>query len=131
MLVKSISSLDYVVLHCRDVQAARKFYRHVMRLPIAYERADWIQFQVGVSALVLRSLDGGFRARRVEGSAVQLGFRIRYDEVDAYYEQLKAAGVEVLEPPSDQGWGRRTLFFVDPEGNLLEIYADLPMERGG
>jgi catechol 2,3-dioxygenase-like lactoylglutathione lyase family enzyme len=129
--MKSISWLGYVVLHCRDIQAARRFYRHVMGLPIAYERADWIQFQVGASGLVLRPLDGELRDQRAERPTVQLGIRVRYEEINACYEELKAGGVEVLEPPSDQGWGHRTLFFADPEGNLLEIYADLPMERGG
>jgi catechol 2,3-dioxygenase-like lactoylglutathione lyase family enzyme len=28
-------------------------------------------------------------------------------------------------PPTDQPWGHRTLFFRDPDGNVLEIYADI------
>jgi len=131
MSLKSISWLGYVVLQCQDIQATRKFYRDVMGLPIAYERADWIQFQVGATGLVLRPLDGGLRDRRAERPTVQLGFRFRYDEITACYEDLKARGVEMLEPPSDQGWGHCTLFFRDPEGNLVEIYAELPMQRGG
>lgn len=27
--------------------------------------------------------------------------------------------------PKDQPWGHRTVFFRDPDGNILEIYADL------
>ena len=131
MALETISWLGYVVLHCRDLEAARSFYCHVMGLPIAYERADWIQFRVGDSGLVLRPLDGGLGDRRAKRAAVQLGIRVRYDEINACYEELKARGVEVLETPSDQGWGHRTLFFADPEGNLLEMYADLPGERGG
>jgi catechol 2,3-dioxygenase-like lactoylglutathione lyase family enzyme len=30
-----------------------------------------------------------------------------------------------VAPATDQPWGHRTLFFRDPDGNLLEIYADL------
>lgn len=131
MSLKSISSLGYVVLPCRDIQAARRFYRDVLGLPIAYERADWIQIQIGATALVLRPIDGVFDARSIEAPAVQLGFRVRYDEVDVCYQELNARGVKVLKPPSDQGWGHRTLFFADPEGNLLEVYAELPKERGG
>jgi catechol 2,3-dioxygenase-like lactoylglutathione lyase family enzyme len=131
MFQKTISWFGYVVLHCRDLQAARTFYHHVMGLPIAYERADWVQFQIGGTGLVLRPLDGGPHDRRVEQSTVQLGLRVRYEEINECYEELTARGVEVLKPPNDQGWGHRTLFFVDPEGNLLEIYADLPTERVG
>jgi catechol 2,3-dioxygenase-like lactoylglutathione lyase family enzyme len=30
-----------------------------------------------------------------------------------------------VSPPTDRPWGHRTLFFRDPDGNILEIYADL------
>ncbi len=130
MSLEAIASLDYVVLACRDLQAARRFYREVMGFRIAYERADWIRFQIGATALALRPLDGAFAGRRVEGPAVQLAFRVDYDAVDLCHEDLKARGVAVLDPPADQDWGHRTLFFADPEGNVLEIYAELPGERG-
>lgn len=130
MALKTVSWLGYVVLHCRNLQAARRFYHHVMGLPIACERAGWIQFQVGDTGLVLRPLDEKLSDGRAGRPAVQLGIRVRYDQIHACYEELKARGVEVLEPPSDQGWGHRTLFFADPEGNLLEMYADLPRGRG-
>jgi len=29
------------------------------------------------------------------------------------------------ETPQDQPWGHRTLFFRDPDGNVLEIYAEI------
>jgi hypothetical protein len=34
-------------------------------------------------------------------------------------------GVDVLSPPTDQAFGHRTLFFRDPDGNLLEVFADI------
>ena len=92
MSLKSISSLGYVVLPCRDIQALRRFYRDLMGLPIAYERADWIQFQVGATALALRPLDEGLRDRRAERPTVQLGTlrlaigpnRGRQDQLDEF-----------------------------------------------
>ena len=130
MSLKTIASLDYVVLPCRNLQAARRFYREVMGFSIAYERADWIRFQIGTTALALRPLDGAFRDRRVEGPGVQLAFCVAHDDIDACHQELKARGVEVLDPPRDQAWGHRTLYFTDPEGNVLEIYAELPEGRG-
>jgi len=35
------------------------------------------------------------------------------------------AGVALVGEATDQPWGHRTLFFRDPDGNVLEIYADL------
>ena len=34
-------------------------------------------------------------------------------------------GVEIADPPVDQLRGHRTVYFFDPEGNLLEIYAEI------
>ncbi len=126
MPLKSISRVDYVVLPCRDLQRARRFYRDIMGFAIEYERADWVKFQVGATALALRPDDGPFAGRRVEGPAVQLAFQVGYDEVERCHAELLAQGSDIIEPPSDKDWGHRTLYFADPEGNILEIYADLP-----
>ena len=39
--------------------------------------------------------------------------------------ELISNEVETLEEPRQQDWGHKTLFFKDPEGNILEIYADI------
>jgi catechol 2,3-dioxygenase-like lactoylglutathione lyase family enzyme len=57
-------------------------------------------------------------------AAVQLAFRVPYEEVDVCAAELTAAGISLLSPPTDQPWRHRTLFFCDPDGNLIEIYAD-------
>ena len=123
---KSTSSLDYVVLRCRDLAAARKLYGDALGLPVASESADGVQFQVGSMVLALRPLGDDDS----EGPRLQLGFRVDYDQVPVFYERLRDHGVKVLEPPRDQGWGHRTLFLADPDRNLLEIFADLPGEHG-
>ena len=38
---------------------------------------------------------------------------------------LVAQGVTLLSPPTDQAFGHRTLFFRDPDGNLLEVFAEI------
>jgi len=55
---------------------------------------------------------------------VQLAFRVPYEAVDVCAAELTAAGIPLLSPPTDQPWRHRTLFFRDPDGNLMEIYAD-------
>lgn len=31
----------------------------------------------------------------------------------------------MVEKPTNQDWPHRTLFFRDPENNIIEIYADI------
>jgi glyoxylase I family protein len=59
-------------------------------------------------------------------AAVRLAFRVPPPAVDACHEQLVARGVPIVREPTDVPWARhRTLFFRDPEGNLLEVYAEM------
>jgi len=33
--------------------------------------------------------------------------------------------VDIVDPPRDQAFGHLTYFLRDPEGNVLEIYAEI------
>ena len=58
-------------------------------------------------------------------TAVQLAFRVPPAAIDACHAELVAKGVAILRAPTDlPAWRHRTLFFRDPEDNLIEIYAE-------
>lgn len=130
----AIRHLDYVILICSDVGRMRAFYEDVLGLEIYRDlwQGDWVELRAGSVLLTLRPRGlVTLRGRTVDGpgvdgsAALQLAFRVQPAEVDACHRELVERGVEVLDPPTDQPWAHRTLFFRDPEGNLLEIYADL------
>ena len=129
MALGEIGSLDYTVLLCGDLAAMRGFYREVMDFAVETDRETWVDFRLGASRLSLRPrgnwplCDDGLAA---EGAAqVQLAFRVALDQVDACHAELLAKGVPILRGPTDlPQWRHRTLFFRDPEGNILEIYAE-------
>jgi glyoxylase I family protein len=107
----------------------RAFYRDVMRLPVELERENWVSFRLGATLLTLRPrgawavCDDG---PRVAGSAaLQLAFRVPPPAVDSCHAELLRHGVPILRGPTDlPHWRHRTLFFRDPEDNILEIYAE-------
>ena len=45
------------------------------------------------------------------------------EEVDSMYGMLVAKGARSFRPPENMPWGLRAAFFLDPDGNLLELYA--------
>ncbi len=126
MSLKDIRNLDYTILLCGDVAKMRDFYRDVLGFKIDEYRDDWVKFQVGSGYLILRPrgrwYDG---AVSDDGAKVQLSFRVSPEGVNTAHQELLENSVEVLEPPTDQSFGHRTLYFKDPEGNILEIYAEL------
>lgn len=123
-----IGNLDYTILLCSKMAETRAFYRDVMQFPIETDIENWVSFRVGSSLLTLRPRGWTHFAdgEAVSGSAsVQLAFRVPPPAVDACHAELVAKGVPVLRGPTDlPDWRHRTLFFRDPENNLIEIYAE-------
>ena len=128
MALGGIGNLDYTVLLCSKMAETRAFYRDVMQFPIETDLENWVSFRVGSALLTLRPRgwthfpDG----ETVAGSAsVQLAFRVPPPAVDSCHAELIAKGVPILRGPTDlPDWRHRTLFFRDPESNLIEIYAE-------
>jgi len=128
MSLGGICNLDYTILLCSRMEETRAFYRDVMKFPIETDRKNWVSFRVGAALLTLRPrgwsvCDDG---QAVQGSAaVQLAFRVPPPAVDACHAELVAKGVPIVRGPTDlPDWRHRTLFFRDPEGNIIEIYAE-------
>ena len=128
MSLGGICNLDYTILSCSRMEETRAFYRDVMKFPIETDRKNWVSFRVGAALLTLRPrgwsvCDDG---QAVQGSAaVQLAFRVPPPAVDACHAELVAKGVPIVRGPTDlPDWRHRTLFFRDPEGNIIEIYAE-------
>lgn len=46
---------------------------------------------------------------------------LRVDDVDAYYEELRARGVVPVRPPETKPWEMREFAVVSPEGHRLTI----------
>lgn len=52
------------------------------------------------------------------------------EDVDKTYEELSARGVRFIDKPTDMAtWGIRTVHFRDPEGNLIELESELPINK--
>lgn len=49
------------------------------------------------------------------------------EDVNAWFEQAKAAGVPVVQPPADTFYGQRRCLVRDPNGLLIDVST--PMSR--
>jgi catechol 2,3-dioxygenase-like lactoylglutathione lyase family enzyme len=124
----AIRAIDYTVVFVRDMGAMRRFYEDVLGFSLARELSpSWLEYRVGDNTLALaRPRLTAADAPTPAGSAsLQLAFKVSPPEVDRCAEELVRQGVRLLSPPTDQVFGHRTLFFRDPDGNLLEVFADI------
>ena len=52
------------------------------------------------------------------------------DDVNIEADRIKARGTQLVAGPKDfPGWGIRSTYLRDPDGNLLELYTDLAREE--
>ena len=47
------------------------------------------------------------------------------EDVDREFERLKALNVEIVKPPTTQPWGRRSVWFRDPDRNIVNFYTNV------
>lgn len=124
----AIRSMDYVIVLCDDLVKMQRFYTDIFGFRIEEETpGQSVEYRVGTLFLMLRPRGRSYDGPGIsdESAAIQLSFRVPPADVDAAYQTLREKDIEVIEPPTDQDWPHRTLFFRDPENNILEIYADI------
>ena len=122
-----IRSLDYTIIFARQMAAMREFYGTTLGFPLHRELgSQWVEFRVGSNLLALTE-PGLFNdpLPPVGVLSLQLAFRVTPSEVTSCARVLTERGVNIVAGPTDQSFGHRTLFFRDPDGNVLEIYAEI------
>ena len=121
---------DVVGIVARDMAASLRFYRLLgMDIPSAAESEDHVEFVT----------TGGFRIAwdteklikdiypdwvNPVGQRLTLAFKCaNAAEVDALYERVIKAGYRGHKAPWDAFWGQRYAVAVDPDGNLVDLFA--------
>ena len=125
---KAIKAIDYTVIFVRDMAAMRRFYEDVLGLSLLRELSpNWLEYQLGGNTLALAKpgLTASDAPTPTGSASLQLAFKVLPADVDACADELVAQGVALVSPPTDRAFGHRTLFFRDPDGNLLEVYAEI------
>lgn len=124
-----IRSIDYSVIFVRQMLAMREFYGRTLGFPLHRELSPrWCEYRVGSNILALHDSPGD-ALPPIGAPSLQLAFRVAPAEVATCAAALAERGVRIDAGPTDQPFGHRTLFFRDPDGNVLEIYAEIEPTR--
>ena len=127
-------SLQYTNITVSDVDQALAFYRDALGLEVQQDvsAGDYRWVTLGSDAqpglgIVLsephagRSQADGDVIQELLAKGVLPMLVFASDDVDKTFETVKAAGAEVVQEPTDQGWGPRDCAFRDPSGNHVRI----------
>lgn len=111
------------------------FYRDVLGLTVTFHEPDKhvsfdtgdIRFAIGSTDVMKQITEHASYSVDTVGQSFELAFEVDSpEEVDRIYDQIVASGAEPIKAAADMPWGQRTAFFADPDGNIHEVFADLP-----
>ena len=126
-MLEFIQSLSYVIVLCEDMDRMKVFYKDILPFPVEAESPTDLALRAGPVMLALRKRTRDYDGQGATAGSpgLQIAFRVAPEQVEPCHAELVKMGVTILDPPTDQPRGHRTVYFADPEGNLLEIYAEI------
>jgi lactoylglutathione lyase len=119
-----------VNLYTSDIEAGLRFYRDLLGFEETFRTPkegtpDHVELTLNGFALGLGTVEAAKRIHGVDASpgSPAMVFVVWTDDVDTSFEQLRSAGVPVVQSPHDTGNNNRNALLRDPDGNLVEIVA--------
>lgn len=107
-----------------DVPRLREFYSRV--LDTTPEGEDWfVAFRLtgGVLSIFAEAGMEEMAPRCMQSSGCgRYTLEIEVENVDEEFQRLTSKGLSVVKPPTTQTWGRRSVWFRDPDGNIVNFY---------
>jgi len=124
-----ISGLSHVGVFVKDLDEMTRFYCDTLGLAESHRNEDRMVFLTADiekedhEIVLVRGRDGDSKIIQ------QLSFRVgTIDDVRAFYQTFQETGVPIQQTVS-HGAGA-SCYFYDPEGNRVEVFADITVEGG-
>jgi catechol 2,3-dioxygenase-like lactoylglutathione lyase family enzyme len=117
--------LTHVALAVRNLKRASAFYQRVLGAVEVYRGSDFVQLQTpGTWDVIV--LEKHTRKVGPPRGVLHFGFRlVRSADISQALDDVRLAGGEVVET-GEFVPGEPYLFAKDPDGNLFEIWYELP-----
>lgn len=112
----------FPILVTADIRAALGFYRDLLGANVTYEfpgpdgEPGYVGLELGNSQLGI-----GRDPEAPAEPSERFSLWVYAESCDAAIERLRAAGVAIVEEPTDQPWGERVARVLDPDGNLVIV----------
>jgi catechol 2,3-dioxygenase-like lactoylglutathione lyase family enzyme len=118
--------LLHTCLITSDVKRLVDFYEPILNLKAKWSGKDYAEFATGIGVLAIFSAEA--QENYIPGSAEaaknrSLILEFGVVDVDLEYRRLASLVKVWVKPPTTQPWGTRSVYFRDPDGNLVDFYT--------
>jgi len=109
-----------------DVGRLVRFYEAILKVQAQRTGEDYAELHTGTGVLAIFSAKA--QERYIPGSAVagdnrSVVLEFRVADVDQEYSRLQGLVRVWVKPPTTQPWGTRSVYFRDPDGNLVDFFT--------
>jgi catechol 2,3-dioxygenase-like lactoylglutathione lyase family enzyme len=127
---ESLKSVGAITMFVDDPKRSKEFYERVFEVSPVFEDENSVAFEFEkliVNLLADRAAPELIEPTPVAGRETGERFQLTIwvEDADAVVEQLRSAGVELLNGPIDRPWGLCTAAFADPDGHVWEVAAKI------
>ena len=124
-----MKSVGAITLFVDDPQRSKEFYARVFEVETLFEDESSVAFKF--DNVILNFLKRGEAVEELLGpvpaaeSGASFELTVWVQDADAVCADLAERGVSIASGPLDRPWGVRTAAFLDPDGYVWEIAAEI------
>jgi lactoylglutathione lyase len=125
------NTMTHISLLVEDVQDALHFYQANLGLVVIENLGNYATLKANENLklsffprIAMQEALPSVQLSPVHGYRTVLEFFV--EELDSVCKTLQAKGIQFVSEPTDHpDWGIRTAYFIDPDGNLVELFRNL------
>ena len=123
-----ISKIKETCLYVHDLEKAKRFYHERLGLPvISYLNDKHLFLRAGQSVLLLFNPDDSKQKKsppaHFGGGKQHFAFEVNASNYDESRREIQGKGIVIIDEITWKS-GKKSFYFNDPEGNVLEILPD-------
>jgi catechol 2,3-dioxygenase-like lactoylglutathione lyase family enzyme len=127
-LLDPAPALINTCLITNDVNRLSAFYAKVLKTEPEKTGNDYVEFRTGAGVLAIFSAEAQEKyipgsAKPGENHSAIIEFKV--SDVDHEYERLQDIVQTWVKGPTNQPWHTRSIYFRDPDGNLVNFFTVL------
>ena len=126
---ESLKSVGAITLFVENPQRSKEFYDRVFQVDAVFEDENSVAFKF--DNLFLNLLKRGSAVNELLGpvpaadAGASFELTIWVEDADTVCADLAQRGVSIISGPLDRPWGMRSAAFLDPDGYVWEVSADI------
>lgn len=126
-----MKTIKGICLVTKDVPRLRDFYQDILGYQVEGDET-FVTFTAAGAQLSIcdeKIMEGMAPGKLAATGSGHFTLEIEVEDVDKEYQRLIDIHAPIVKPPTTQPWGIRSVWFRDPDGNVVNFYSHVSDEK--